>query len=101
MAPLTSETVNRSRAEYTEQLISDIASYYGYNEFLAEKLFQLFPVAEVCVNPSRSDSFGLMIQPTRQLNSLKRTKLPDPSQLGQIHGTRAGEISHRAGSIEE
>ncbi|KAF5380952.1 hypothetical protein D9615_003875 [Tricholomella constricta] len=37
---------NRSRSEYTEQLIADIASYYGYNEFLAEKLFQLFPVAE-------------------------------------------------------
>ncbi|KAG7092350.1 rRNA (cytosine-C5-)-methyltransferase nop2 [Marasmius oreades] len=36
----------RSRAEYTSQLISDIASYYGYNEFLAEKLFLLFPVAE-------------------------------------------------------
>ena len=30
-----------------QQLIYDIASYYGYNEFLAEKLFQLFPVAEV------------------------------------------------------
>ena len=30
-----------------QQLISDIASYYGYNDFLAEKLFQLFPVAEV------------------------------------------------------
>ncbi|THU92210.1 NOL1/NOP2/sun family putative RNA met [Dendrothele bispora CBS 962.96] len=36
----------RSRSEYVEQLVSDIASYYGYNEFLAEKLFQLFPVAE-------------------------------------------------------
>ncbi|KAL0569012.1 rRNA (cytosine-C5-)-methyltransferase nop2 [Marasmius crinis-equi] len=36
----------RSRVEYTEQLIADIASYYGYNEFLAEKLFLLFPVAE-------------------------------------------------------
>ncbi|KAI8998510.1 NOL1/NOP2/sun family-domain-containing protein [Trametes punicea] len=36
----------RSRAEYVQTLISDIASYYGYNEFLAEKLFQLFPVAE-------------------------------------------------------
>ena len=39
----------RSRTEYIEQLILDIASYYGYNEFLAEKLFQLFPVAEVWV----------------------------------------------------
>ena len=36
-----------SRSEYTDQLVSDIASYYGYNDFLAEKLFQLFPVAEV------------------------------------------------------
>ncbi|KAH8106713.1 NOL1/NOP2/sun family RNA met [Cristinia sonorae] len=36
----------RSRSEYVSQLISDIASYYGYNEFLAEKLFQLFPVSE-------------------------------------------------------
>ena len=37
----------RSRSEYISQLISDIASYYGYNEFLAEKLFQLFSVNEV------------------------------------------------------
>ncbi|KIL69659.1 hypothetical protein M378DRAFT_69225 [Amanita muscaria Koide BX008] len=36
----------RSRSEYVEQLMSDIAQYYGYNEFLAEKLFQLFPVSE-------------------------------------------------------
>lgn len=36
----------RARSEFLEQLVSDIASYYGYNDFLAEKLFQLFPVAE-------------------------------------------------------
>ncbi|KAJ3551994.1 hypothetical protein NM688_g4392 [Phlebia brevispora] len=36
----------RSRSEYVQQLVSDIASYYGYNDFLAEKLFQLFPVSE-------------------------------------------------------
>jgi len=40
---------SRSRSEYVDQLILDIASYYGYNEYLAEKLFQLFPVAEVRV----------------------------------------------------
>ena len=28
------------------QLTSDIANYYGYNEFLTDKLFQLFPVSE-------------------------------------------------------
>lgn len=38
----------RGRTEYMEQLVSDIATYYGYNEFLAEKLLQLFPVSEVC-----------------------------------------------------
>jgi hypothetical protein len=43
----TNGNINRSRSEYTEQLISDIASYYGYNEFLAEKLFELFSVSEV------------------------------------------------------
>ncbi|KAG6854616.1 rRNA (cytosine-C5-)-methyltransferase nop2 [Blastosporella zonata] len=37
---------DRSRSEYTDQLVADIANYYGYNDFLAEKLFQLFPVAE-------------------------------------------------------
>jgi ribosomal RNA methyltransferase Nop2 len=38
--------MGRNRAEFVEQLILDIASYYGYNDFLAEKLFQLFPAAE-------------------------------------------------------
>ena len=39
--------VYRSRSEYLEQLTTDIASYFGYNQFLAEKLLQLFSVAEV------------------------------------------------------
>ena len=37
----------RPRVDYVSHLISDIASYYGYNEFLAEKLFNMFPVGEV------------------------------------------------------
>ncbi|KAJ7905391.1 NOL1/NOP2/sun family RNA met [Mycena olivaceomarginata] len=36
----------RPRAEYIEQLVADICSYYGYNEFLAEKLLHLFPIPE-------------------------------------------------------
>lgn len=36
----------RSRAEYTAQLLKDICAYYGYNEFLAEKLWNLFPPRE-------------------------------------------------------
>jgi 25S rRNA (cytosine2870-C5)-methyltransferase len=36
-----------SRSEYIQQLLADICHYYGYNEFLAEKLFHLFSVDEV------------------------------------------------------
>ncbi|RFU33410.1 hypothetical protein B7463_g2934, partial [Scytalidium lignicola] len=36
----------RSRAEYTAQLIKDICAYYGYSEFLATKLFNLFSPKE-------------------------------------------------------
>ncbi|KAK4229168.1 RNA methyltransferase [Podospora fimiseda] len=36
----------RDRAEYTNQLLKDICSYYGYNEFLAEKLMNLFSPRE-------------------------------------------------------
>ncbi|KAH6619472.1 NOL1/NOP2/sun family-domain-containing protein [Chaetomium sp. MPI-SDFR-AT-0129] len=36
----------RSRAEYTNQLLKDVCAYYGYNEFLAEKLMNLFPPRE-------------------------------------------------------
>lgn len=42
----------RPRVDYISQLISDIASYYGYNEFLAEKLFNMFPVGEVSLTAS-------------------------------------------------
>ncbi|EEY19102.1 Nop16-like protein NOP2 [Verticillium alfalfae VaMs.102] len=36
----------RSRSEYTAQLIKDICGYYGYSEYLAEKLFNLFSPSE-------------------------------------------------------
>ncbi|KAL2270262.1 hypothetical protein VTJ83DRAFT_2446 [Remersonia thermophila] len=36
----------RSRVEYTNQLLKDICAYYGYNEYLAEKLLNLFPPRE-------------------------------------------------------
>jgi len=37
---------SRSRAEYTQQLLSDICTYYGYTPYLAEKLFNLFNPTE-------------------------------------------------------
>ncbi|EEB07330.1 RNA methyltransferase Nop2 [Schizosaccharomyces japonicus yFS275] len=36
----------RSRTEYVDQLLKDICTYYGYSRFLAEKLFEMFPVSE-------------------------------------------------------
>ena len=36
----------KSRADHTAQLIKDICAYYGYSEYLAEKLFNLFPPKE-------------------------------------------------------
>ncbi|KAJ2367324.1 rRNA (cytosine-C5-)-methyltransferase nop2 [Coemansia sp. RSA 2610] len=36
----------RSRAEYMEQLQRDMCYYYGYNEYLMDKLLQLFPINE-------------------------------------------------------
>lgn len=37
---------DRSRTEYVAQLIKDICSYYGYSDYLADKLFHLFPPRE-------------------------------------------------------
>ncbi|KAF3985526.1 hypothetical protein FT663_05023 [Candidozyma haemuli var. vulneris] len=36
----------KSRAEYTARFLRDISEYFGYSEFLAEKLFDLFSPAE-------------------------------------------------------
>ena len=36
----------KSRADYTNRLLKDICEYFGYSEFLAEKLFNLFSPAE-------------------------------------------------------
>lgn len=36
----------RSRTEYKQQVLKDICAYYGYSEFLAEKLLNLFPARE-------------------------------------------------------
>ncbi|OBA23648.1 NOL1/NOP2/sun family putative RNA met [Metschnikowia bicuspidata var. bicuspidata NRRL YB-4993] len=36
----------KSRADYTGRLLKDICEYFGYSEFLADKLFNLFSPAE-------------------------------------------------------
>ncbi|KAL2865047.1 rRNA (cytosine-C5-)-methyltransferase NOP2 [Aspergillus lucknowensis] len=37
---------NKSRTDYTQLLLNDICTYYGYTPFLAEKLFNLFTPME-------------------------------------------------------
>ncbi len=39
--------VNRTRKEYLDLLTQDLCSYYSYNEFLMQKLLDLFPLNEV------------------------------------------------------
>lgn len=66
----------RSRSEYVEQLLSDIGSYYGYNDFLAEKLFQLFPVAEVCL--LWFPSCVVISEPTQAIEFFEANEIPRP-----------------------
>ncbi|KAJ1928218.1 rRNA (cytosine-C5-)-methyltransferase nop2 [Tieghemiomyces parasiticus] len=37
---------NLARADYLKRLLKDMALYYGYSQFMMDKLFELFPVAE-------------------------------------------------------
>ena len=57
----------RPRVDYVSQLISDIASYYGYNEFLAEKLLNMFPVGEVSLPGSALATNSLFLVGDRVL----------------------------------
>jgi ribosomal RNA methyltransferase Nop2 len=43
----TKREANRSRKEYLDLLTQDLCNYYSYNEFLMNKLIDLFPLAEV------------------------------------------------------
>ncbi|KAI7885586.1 NOL1/NOP2/sun family putative RNA met [Lichtheimia hyalospora FSU 10163] len=42
----TQRDPNVSRQEYVDRLLKDICAYYGYNYFLAEKLYNLFSASE-------------------------------------------------------
>lgn len=36
-----------ARSEYMARLAADLATYYGYNEFMLGTFLQMFPVAEI------------------------------------------------------
>lgn len=62
----------RSRAEYTTQLIRDICAYYGYSEYLAEKLFNLFTPREAFAFFEANESARPVVIRTNTLRTHRR-----------------------------
>ncbi|KAI0154421.1 NOL1/NOP2/sun family-domain-containing protein [Xylariaceae sp. FL1272] len=62
----------RSRSEYTAQLIKDICAYYGYSEFLAEKLFNLFPPKEALAFFDANETARPVVIRTNTLKTSRR-----------------------------
>ncbi|KAF9877729.1 hypothetical protein CkaCkLH20_04864 [Colletotrichum karsti] len=62
----------RSRAEYTNQLIKDICAYYGYSEYLAEKLFNLFSPREAFAFFEANESARPVVLRTNTLRTHRR-----------------------------
>lgn len=63
----------RSRADYTERLLSDVCTYYGYNAFLAEKLFNLFTPAEAFAFFEANETPRPVVLRTNTLRTNRRT----------------------------
>ena len=63
----------KSRSEYTELLISDICTYYGYNEFLANKLFSLFSPQEAFAFFEANETPRPIVLRTNTLRTNRRT----------------------------
>ncbi|PFH60032.1 hypothetical protein XA68_11553 [Ophiocordyceps unilateralis] len=62
----------RSRSEYTAQLIKDICAYYGYSEYLAEKLYNLFPPREALAFFEANESARPVVIRTNTLRTHRR-----------------------------
>ncbi|KAF7559729.1 hypothetical protein G7046_g4439 [Stylonectria norvegica] len=62
----------RSRAEYTAQLLKDICAYYGYSEYLAEKLFNLFTPREAFAFFEANESARPVVIRTNTLRTHRR-----------------------------
>jgi ribosomal RNA methyltransferase Nop2 len=62
----------RSRAEYTAQVLQDICAYYNYNEFLAEKLYNLFPPREAFAFFEANESPRPVVLRTNTLRTHRR-----------------------------
>ncbi|KAL5612131.1 hypothetical protein BROUX41_000324 [Berkeleyomyces rouxiae] len=62
----------RSRSEYTAQLIKDMCAYYGYSQFLCEKLFALFPPREAFAFFEANESARPVVIRTNTLRTHRR-----------------------------
>ncbi|KAK4190562.1 NOL1/NOP2/sun family-domain-containing protein [Podospora australis] len=62
----------RDRSEYTNQLLKDFCAYYGYNEFLAEKLMNLFPPKEAFAFFEANESARPVVIRTNTLRTHRR-----------------------------
>ena len=64
---------HKSRTDYTDQLLSDICTYYGYTPFLAEKLFSLFTPAEAFAFFEANETPRPVVLRTNTLRTNRRT----------------------------
>jgi ribosomal RNA methyltransferase Nop2 len=62
----------RSRAEYTAQLLKDVCAYYGYSEYLAEKLYNLFTPREAFAFFEANESARPVVIRTNTLRTSRR-----------------------------
>ncbi|KAG5298678.1 nucleolar protein NOP2 [Histoplasma ohiense] len=64
---------SKSRADYTNLLLSDICTYYGYTPFLAEKLFKLFTPREAFAFFEANESPRPVVIRTNTLRTNRRS----------------------------
>lgn len=62
----------KSRADYTQALLNDICTYYGYSPFLAEKLYSLFPPQEALAFFDANETPRPMVIRTNTLRTHRR-----------------------------
>ncbi|KAK2605921.1 rRNA (cytosine-C5-)-methyltransferase nop2 [Conoideocrella luteorostrata] len=62
----------RSRSEYTAQLLKDVCAYYGYSEYLAEKLYNLFTPREAFAFFEANESGRPVVIRTNTLRTHRR-----------------------------
>ncbi|EME43357.1 hypothetical protein DOTSEDRAFT_72685 [Dothistroma septosporum NZE10] len=62
----------KSRADYTQALLKDICTYYGYSPFLAEKLYSLFPPQEALAFFDANETPRPMVIRTNTLRTHRR-----------------------------